>query len=641
MSLVAPLARREWWRARLPRRTIVAWVRQFSLVSTLVTLWPYLRRERRRVALTALATVGLTTVEIANPLLIGVFVDSLLGQLKGSTRLPVASAGRPWLVGLLLGAAALRGLLQYQQRALAGRIGQAVASRLRRAIWTHLQQLPLAFTERRGPGRLLLRFTGDARAVQRLMGQGIIRLAQDVLVAAGVLTTLLLLNWRMGLALLALVPLHGALFWYLNPRLQRESRATRLRRIRLSAYLHDRLNGLALVKAFGQHRAETENFRTLNRDLARRGTRLQVRGGQLIGASAATVASCGAIALAIAAHEVSSGRLTGGTLVAFLTLSGLVTPIFGRVAQTNRTLQEAQISVDRLRDLLAEEPETGGTAGQPVLTVSNGRVVVEDLAFQYANEPPILKRIDLSARRGEIVAIVGPPGAGKSTLLDLLLRFRSPAAGRVSIDGHDVAAVDLRSLRSQVGLVPQRVPLFNGTLAENVIYGAPRERIARPGESDDGLASEASLLQRTERLGHLAPLLASLPAGWQTELDEGRRPLSRGQLRLLGLARVVAADPPIIVIDEVETLADAVNDDGATTASLGATLRELARSKTILVTANRLPAAFPVDRVYRLDGGYVTSAVPTAGEAVGRLSTTWRPARAARGPRVVDEQAAT
>src|ERR671921_328632 len=443
---------------------------RFQLVETLGRLWPYLKQERRRLLLVAAATLGITVVEVSIPILVGIFLDSLLSELSGRQPTTAPVLDNRMIIALLTVGALLRGYLLYQQRSLSGQMGQRVAARMRDALWAHLQKMPLEYTRRRGPGRLLVRFISDTKAVQRLVSQGMVQLIQDVLVVIGVIAVLTYLNLLVGLGTILLLPLIALIFWRINPRVQKASRDTRTRRTRLSAYMNERLTGLAAVKIHGRQREEAKRARKLNRNVASRGGRLATAGAQLQGASAGAVALVTTLTLALAAEEVAAGRLSAGYLVTSYALIGLLAPIVQRITIFNRTLQEAQISVERLAQTLAEEPESPQEEELPEVELSEGLVSIEGVSFGYPDGTLALDDVSLIARRGELVVLVGPNGAGKSTLLELLPPFRPPSDGRIVIDGQDTADVSLESLRFNIGFVTQDTPLFDGTITENVTY---------------------------------------------------------------------------------------------------------------------------------------------------------------------------
>jgi ABC-type multidrug transport system fused ATPase/permease subunit len=561
---------------------------RFQLVETLSRIWPFLKPEWRRLLLVSAVTLGLTVVEVSVPILVGMFVNSLLSELSGqqpTTTAPLLN--NRMIIALLAVGALLRGYLLYQQRSLSGRIGQRVTARMREAVWVHLQEVPLDYTRRRGPGRLLVRFLSDAKAVQRLVSQGMVQLVQDVLFVIGAIVVLMYLNLVVGLGTTLLLPLIALVFWRINPRVQQASRDTRNRRTRLSAHLNERLTGLAVVKIHGRQREEAKRTRKLNRNVASRGARLAAAGGQLQGASAATVALVSTLTLGLAAEEVAAGRLTAGYLVTSYALIGLLAPVVQRITTFNRTLQEARISVERLAQTLAEEPESPRDEELPEVEVSEGLVSVEGVSFSYPDGTQALDDVSLTARRGELVALVGPNGAGKSTLLELLPRFRQPTNGRIVIDGQDIADVSLESLRSKIGFVTQETPLFDGTITENVTYGVRGE------------ASEEQI-QQASRLAGVDELVASLPDGWETKVREGRRMLSHGQRQRVVLARALATDPSIIVLDEVGSGLDI-----ETQRTLSEQLRAMAQHKTVIVTTHSMPAMLMADRVYRMEGGRI------------------------------------
>jgi ABC-type multidrug transport system fused ATPase/permease subunit len=561
---------------------------RFQLVETLGRLWPYLKPERRRLLLVAAATLGLTVVEVSVPILVGIFVNSLLSELSGrqpATTAPVLN-NRTILILLVVGAL-LRGYLLYQQRSISGRIGQRVTARMRDAVWIHLQKVPLDYTRRRGPGRLLVRFLSDAKAVQRLVSQGMVQLVQDVLFVIGAIAVLTYLNLLVGLGATLLLPLTALVFWRINPKVQKASRDTRYRRTLLSAYLNERLSGLAVVKIHGRQREEAKRARKLNSKVASRGARMAAAGAQLQGASAATVALVTALTLGLAAEEVAAGRLSAGYLVTSYALIGLLAPVVQRITVFNRTLQEAQISVERLAQTLAEEHESPQEEEFPEVELSEGLVSIEGVSFSYPDGTLALDDVNLTARRGELVVLVGPNGAGKSTLLELLPRFRQPTDGHITIDGQEIADVSLESLRSEIGFVTQDTPLFDGTITENVTYGVRGE------------ASEEQI-QQAARLAGLDGLVASLPDGWETKVREGRRMLSRGQRQRVALARALAADPSIIVLDEVGSGLDI-----ETQRTLTEQLRVLAQHKTVILATHSMPTMLMADRVYRMDRGRI------------------------------------
>lgn len=572
-------------RAPLLIRRVWNWARTNRFVCVLAWLLPFLRPDRRRLLGAALVTLLLTLTETVTPVMIGSFVDAVLDTAGGARSDPLRSEW--WLIVLLIGAALVRGALVAHQQAQVGELGERVAMRIRVHLWAHLQHVPIDYVRRRGPGRLSLRFISDTRMLQRLIAQGIVQLAQDLLFVAAILLVLMTINWRMTLGVALVMPVYIVLFHRLNPSLRNASRAARRSRSRLASYLHDRLEGMAVIKAYVRQAVEDRRLRRLARRLARHGARRAAQSGLLQGVAASAVALSSVIVLALAAVEMSSGRITTGGLVLFYTMLGLIVPIFQRIAIANRVFQESYISLDRLQQTMNVSPERPTHDTRPMLRVSSGLVAVEDVTYRRADRGVVLRNVTLHARRGELVAITGPNGAGKSTLLELLLGLRAPASGSISIDGQSITEVALDSLRAVIGFVPQDAPLLDGSIVENILYGV---RTGVPEEQ----------IERAARLTGVDRLIAGLPDGWRTQVGPGGSNLSGGQRQLIALARALAGDPAILLLDEAGSALDAETEE-----RLARTLRAIAQERTVIVSAHRPATLRLADRIYVLEHGCV------------------------------------
>jgi ATP-binding cassette subfamily B protein len=301
----------------------------------------------------------------------------------------------------------------------------------------------------------------------------------------------------------------------------------------------------------------------------------------------ATVSVSIALVLVLAALEIQAGHLSGGQMITFYALVVLLLPTFRQITTANRYYQEAQISLERLRSTLSRAWEAAGTSQARPLTLDQGIVCYQEVSYARTADTAVLSAIAFTARRGELVALAGPNGAGKTTMIDLLLRFIEPQQGRITIDGQDIADVDLSALRSHIGLVTQDAPLFAGTVADNIAYGLEDEA------DNERLAVAA-------RLAGLEPLLAALPAGWETPVGPGGQALSGGERQRVALARALVNDPPILVLDEPSAALDAAAEH-----ALACTLRDLATTRTVIVVAHRLATLVAADTIYVLDGGRI------------------------------------
>lgn len=575
------------WRQSARRRLpFVAWLRQSTLAETMQTLWPYLRKQRRRLLLAYGNGLVLTALEVSAPVLIGLLVDRL--HQAGSTAL-VNTLDPSFIAGicLLLLLAIAQGRVLAHQHELNGQLGERVAEQMRNTLWNHVQHIPLGYTRQRGAGRLLVRFLADTRAVQQFVAHGVVKLPHSLLLGLTILVVLLLLSPLLALVVILVVPIYLAVFQRLNPALQEHSRVMRRRRTRLSAYLNERITGLATVKAHRRQPYEAAAVRKLTRSLARNGARLARTRGYLEGLTTATVAFSTALVLGLAAFQIQSGELSSGQMLTFYALLGLLLPTFRQISTANRVYQETQISLERLRDTLRYAPEGASAAPARPLVLAGGTVCYQEVVYAYGPASPVLNGINFLAQRGEIVALVGPNGAGKSTLVELLLRFLEPQQGCITIDEQDIAQVDLPTLRAQIGLVTQEVPLFAGSIADNIAYGLDNE-------------ADSEQLATAARLAGIAEMIAALPQGWDTPVGPGGHALSGGQRQRIALARALVNNPPILVLDEPSAALDAAAEH-----ALAHTLRDLARTRTVMVVAHRLATLVAADRIYVLDQGNI------------------------------------
>jgi ABC-type multidrug transport system fused ATPase/permease subunit len=347
--------------------------------------------------------------------------------------------------------------------------------------------------------------------------------------------------------------------------------------------LHERLLGMAIVKAFVQQSAEAETFDELNRDLARRGARRALLAWHFHGWSATGVALAGVLALALAPQEAVAGRISEGGLVAFFTLLGLLLPVLLRMAAANSCFQEDQVSMNRLISILDLDPQKAPRNKAPDLKVTDGEILVQNVSCHLDKKTTLLAETTMRARRGALTAVIGPDGCGKTTLLELLLHFRQPTTGKILIDGQDIAGVSLKSLRSQVGLVAEESPLFDGTIRENIAYGlaadAPRE-----------------LVERAAQLAGADRFIEKLSKGLDTRVGPGASRLSRSQRRQIALARALAVNPPILLFDEPVSALDPETEN-----AFAQILRTLARNKTVIVASRRLPPSLRPDQNFTLE----------------------------------------
>jgi ABC-type multidrug transport system fused ATPase/permease subunit len=474
----------------------------------------------------------------------------------------------------------------YLETYLINWVGQRALQDLRLAIFRHLQRLSIGFYSRNRAGVLISRMTNDVEALDQLVTDGIVTLFGSTLTLLGTAVVLFALDLRLALATLLIVPvlLAGSLAFRIA-----SSGAYRLTREKIAlvtAYLQETLSGVRIVRAFGQeerHKARFSELNDENRDA-------NMRTVYLNAAYFPSVELLSAIATAgillYGGHQAIHGAVTIGVLASFVFyLQSFFDPI-QQLSQLYTTYQAGMAALDKIFDLLDEEPDVRDAPDAVELPRVRGEIRFEDVSFSYDGRTPALSNVNLTVPPGQTVALVGATGAGKSTLAKLVARFYDPGSGRMLIDGYDLRTVTEGSLRSQLGIVPQEGFLFSGTIRDNIAFG-------RPDATDEEVKAAARAVGAHE-------FIELLPDGYGTAVGERGGHLSAGQRQLVAFARAAAADPRILILDEATS-----NVDVYTEARIERGLRRLLAGRTAIVIAHRLSTIRGAGRIVVLDGGRI------------------------------------
>ncbi|MGC9530247.1 MAG: ABC transporter ATP-binding protein [Candidatus Bipolaricaulaceae bacterium] len=494
----------------------------------------------------------------------------------------------------------LRFALSYGQIYLLQYAGQRIVFDMRRGIFAHLLRLPMSFLDRQPVGRLVTRATNDVAAINEMFTQVVVYLAQDVFMMAGVLAIMFRLNPRLALLLLAFGPPLLALTFWFRRRARDAYREARRKLARLNAYLAESISGMPVVQLFRQEARSLHGFQEINQGHYRAQMRSVVVHG--VFGPAVSVMQNLALALLIwfGGRGVLEGVFTLGALVAFTSYVRMLFQPLADLSDKYNILQGAMAAAERVFQLMDEREEP---TGDRALARLRGEIEFRNVWFAYADEEWVLKDVSFRIRPGERVAIVGPTGSGKTTVVNLILGFYRPQRGRILVDGLDLAGWDLRELRKRFAMVPQDAFLFSGDVEDNIRLWS--DHLPQPAVR--GAVETAGVQGVVDRL----------PQGYATQVRERGIRLSVGERQLLSIARAVAADPKLIVLDEATANVDSETEDKVQRA-----LDKLMAGRTSLAIAHRLSTIRAADRVLVFHEGQLAEE-GTVEELLARRGLFW------------------
>jgi ABC-type multidrug transport system fused ATPase/permease subunit len=490
------------------------------------------------------------------------------------------------IVALFLVSALVYAVASYAQTYLVGWVGQRALQDLRLRLFKHLQELSIGFYSRNRAGVIISRMTNDVEALDQLVEDGLATLIQSGLTLIGVVVILLVLDLKLALLTFLAIPIlliGGVAFRIASAdayRLTREKIAT------ITGYLAETLSGIRVVRVFGQEPRHIEEFRRLNDD-NRAANLTTVR---LNAAYFPAVEFLSALVtveiLVVGGIEVLAGHTSTGVVFAFVAaLNNFFDPI-QQLSQLYTTYQSGMAALDKIFDLLDEQPDLVDAPDAVTLGAIRGELRFDDVSFRYGSGEYALRDVDLVIPPGQTVALVGETGAGKSTFAKLVARFYDPSDGAVLVDGHDLRSVTAESLRSQMGIVPQEGFLFSGTLRDNIAFG-------RPSATDSEIRAAA-------RAVGADTFIEALDDGYDAQIGERGVQLSAGQRQLVAFARALVADPRILVLDEATS-----NVDVHTESLIEKGMRRLVAGRTAIVIAHRLSTIRGASRILVMEHGQV------------------------------------
>ncbi|HEI8219954.1 TPA: SAV1866 family putative multidrug efflux ABC transporter [Staphylococcus aureus] len=458
---------------------------------------------------------------------------------------------------------------------------------IRKKLYNHLQALSARFYANNQVGQVISRVINDFEQTKDFILTGLMNIWLDFITIIIALSIMFFLDVKLTLAALFIFPFYILTVYVFFGRLRKLTRERSQALAEVQGFLHERVQGISVVKSFAIEDNEAKNFDKKNTNFLTRALK-HTRWNAYSFAAINTVTDIGPIiVIGVGAYLAISGSITVGTLAAFV---GYLELLFGplrRLVASFTTLTQSFASMDRVFQLIDEDYDIKNGVGAQPIEIKQGRIDIDHVSFQYNdNEAPILKDINLSIEKGETVAFVGMSGGGKSTLINLIPRFYDVTSGQILIDGHNIKDFLTGSLRNQIGLVQQDNILFSDTVKENILLG-------RPTATDEEVVEAA-------KMANAHDFIMNLPQGYDTEVGERGVKLSGGQKQRLSIARIFLNNPPILILDEATSALDLESES-----IIQEALDVLSKDRTTLIVAHRLSTITHADKIVVIENGHI------------------------------------
>jgi len=546
-------------------------------MKSLLRVLSYLKPYKKAVSLTLGFAILTTLLDLIPPWIIKIIID----ELVDGKETPLLY----WLVFGLIGVYFSRNFLNYQRIIFNNRVEQDIVFDLRSNVYKALNRLSINFFENRSTGELMSRINDDVNYVERIFIDGVEQVVTAILTLIGITIILFYLHWKLALVALLPIPLliWGACLY--TKKAHSLYHTVRESAAKMNSRLQDSISGMREIFAFNRQLHEISRFEKISREYCDSNLKVMSLWAIYSPAMMFLGALGTALVLLYGVGLVHHKEVTIGALVAFIGYLALFYTPINQLHSVNHMLQHALASGERVFEIIDRQPDVKETP-RAVLPSTNirGEIEFQKVTFAYVTDKPIIKNLSLKIQSGNKIALVGHTGSGKSTLVKLLLRFYDIDSGKITIDGHDVKNLKISYLREQIGMVSQDPYLFNGTVAENILYG--------------NVEANSEQMRNSAMAANADDFIKCLPRGYDTLIGERGVKLSGGEKHRIAIARTLLKDPPILILDEATASVDT-----ETEIRIKAALTSLMAGRTTILIAHRLSTLEGADKILVIKSG--------------------------------------
>ncbi|GKX30577.1 multidrug ABC transporter ATP-binding protein [Vallitalea longa] len=545
---------------------------------TILRLFSYMKKYKKEIIYVLLIMGIIITVNVLNPILIKIAMDDYIKKFNPKGL---------YVIGVIAVVMNLISRFCMKKRILVmSKVSNKVLMEIRQELYEHLQKLSFNFFDNRPVGKVLARVIGDVNSLKSVLTNSVISLIPDFVTLIVVLIIMFILNVKLALGALALLPFLVFGMYFVQVRAHRRWQVFRKKNSNMNAYTHENFSGIRVVQSFTAEEYTSKTFRELLRE-HRKSFVSAVKLNDIFWPMVEISWGIGTVMVFLIGVNLSTkNEITIGTLIAFTTYVGMFWQPIMNLSNFYNQLITNIAGAERIFEILDTKPDIKDINNAEVMPLIKGNVEFDNVTFSYDNKVNVLENVSFNIKKGETIALVGPTGAGKTTIVNLISRFYDINKGIVKIDGINIKDVTIESLRSQMGIMTQDTFLFTGTIKDNIRYG-------KLNATDEEIIEAAKAV-------HAHEFIVKLENGYDTEVNERGTRLSVGQRQLIAFARIMLSKPKILVLDEATS-----SIDTHTERLVQKGIEELLRGRTSFVIAHRLSTIQKADRIFVVDKGNI------------------------------------